>query len=59
MLLKMGFDPKWVTWMRMCVESVNFNVLVNGEAVGPISPGRGQGNPVSPYLFIICMEELT
>jgi hypothetical protein len=40
-LIKMGFSDKWVHWMSMCVESVDYSVLVNGEKVGPVIPGRG------------------
>ncbi|XP_024012343.1 uncharacterized protein LOC112086786 [Eutrema salsugineum] len=57
---KMGFSPRWIEWVMYCISSVSYKILLNGEPRGCIKPSRGirQGDPISPYLFILCTEAL-
>ena len=41
MMKKIGFHDKWISLMMMCVTTVSYSVLINGEPKGRITPSRG------------------
>ena len=55
-----GFPPNIVNLIMRCVTSTSTAILFNGNKLDSFRPSRGirQGDPISPYLFLLCMEFL-
>ena len=59
-LKSFGFGPMVCQWVQTFIHDIKSTVIVNGT-LSPwfiIERGCRQGDPLSPYLFILCVEVL-
>lgn len=59
-IVQMGFGLRWLLWIRGYLRSARALVLINGPATKefPLSKKVRQGDPLSPFIFIIAREGL-
>ena len=60
LLEHLGFGPSFVNWVHTLYTGANMRIILNGYLSGKIELKRGvrQGDPLSPLLYVLCVEVL-
>ena len=58
---RLGFHSSWINWIRLCISSSPFSILINVSPFDLFSPKKGlrQGDLLSPFLFKLGTEVLS
>ncbi|WOL05266.1 hypothetical protein Cni_G13993 [Canna indica] len=59
-LRKMGFNEQFMVLIHQCILTIS-SIMSNGAVYDYFKPGHGlhQGDPLSPHMFVLCMEGLS
>lgn len=60
-LYKKGFEARWISWIKGCISSTSFSILINGKLHGRFkaSGGLHQGDPLATFLSVLVADVLS
>ena len=60
-LIGLGFPNLFVGWIMQCITTTSYSISINGSMQGFFKCNQGirQGDPIYPFLFVLCLEYLS